>query len=125
MKAASRLRYLIGRAVAASAMLATAAWFGLADAQEIPGGGYVVFGDMTRFLQELRHLPAEHRAHPTRAQMLAVAQPRARGVVVGGHGTALLAEGQGKGWGQAREGPTPVSLTSGPVLACDLGLSRG
>jgi len=125
MKAASRLRYLIGRAVAASAMLATAAWFGLADAQEIPGGGYVVFGDMTRFLQELRHLPAEHLAHPTRAQMLAVAQAGSRVVVVGDHGTVLLSDDQGKSWRQAREVPTRVLLTSVSFVGDKLGWAAG
>jgi photosystem II stability/assembly factor-like uncharacterized protein len=125
MKAASRLRYLIGRAAAALALLATAAWFGLADAQEIPGGGYVVFGDMTRFLQELRHLPAEHLAHPTRAQMLAVAGAGSRVVVVGDHGTVLLSDDQGKSWRQAREVPTRVLLTSVSFVGDKLGWAAG
>jgi photosystem II stability/assembly factor-like uncharacterized protein len=81
-------------------------------AAEFEGGGGVAGGDLTKFPKELKNQPAEHLAHPTHAQMLAVARAGSRSVAVGDHGTVILSDDDGRTWRQAKDVPTRVLLTS-------------
>jgi photosystem II stability/assembly factor-like uncharacterized protein len=83
---------------------------GPAVAQQSVAGG--TGGDPVKLMKELQQLPAEHLAHPTRAQMLAAARAGSRVVAVGDHGTVLLSDDEGRSWRQAKEVPTRVMLTS-------------
>jgi photosystem II stability/assembly factor-like uncharacterized protein len=104
-------------------MLWIAAMAGIAMAQENVAGG--VAGDATKLMKELQQLPALRLAHPTHAQMLAVARAGSRVVAVGDHGTVLLSDDGGKSWRQAREVPTRVMLASVTFAGDKLGWAAG
>jgi photosystem II stability/assembly factor-like uncharacterized protein len=117
------MKSTLRRSMKVLAMLWIAALAGSSTAQENVAGG--VAGDATKLMKELQQLPALHLAHPTHAEMLAVARAGSRVVVVGDHGTVLLSDDDGKAWRQAREVPTRVMLTSVSFVGAKMGWAAG
>jgi photosystem II stability/assembly factor-like uncharacterized protein len=117
------LRNGLRRALLLPAMLCLASLADAALAQESVAGG--VSGDPVKMMKELQQLPALHLAHPTKAQMEAVARAGKRVVVVGDRGIVLLSDDNGKSWRQAKEVPSRVMLTSVSFVSDKLGWACG